>query len=989
MAPPTLVSGTASTYETTAVGSTFSNAYDSGATGTDRVLGVLISYEQGTNVSISSVTYNGVALTQKQHTDGIAGPGNEDLDWWFLANPATGSNTLTVNVANTDNRDIIVLAATFQNADQTTITGAVQASTGDTDPGGTDTTIVINTNQDDSLVLTGAVMNAFNSGPMLQSANDTFIVNERVASGSSGMTTGMFSQSAVTAGAYTTGFNINPTAAREWVVGAIELFSPAAAVEITSVLGTVEAAGEVSIVAAAAVNIDSVAGAVVAAGEVATIDILNAVEITSVLGTVTAAGEVADIFPGLQITAVVSPGGSNIVQATETLTISVNDSTGVDGGTYNGVALANVIAPFPLLVGADAPKGGAQMGVNHDLILTNSGTGAASNSFSVEFRAPNGWAFTTSTVNFAGLAANSPYIAAGVTGLEVGDQFVYDATDSQGSAVTVNSDGSVVIDPASGGDHMFDSYILDANDSYAAGNTFTLNVFVGELVESVVGTVTAAGEVAIVPTVINAVTGTVEAAGEVATVFAGNAIDIDSVLGTVEVAGEVATIPVDLNAVSGTVEAAGQINTVFAGNFVEIDSVVGTVTAAGEIATLFTGAGIDITSVAGTVEAAGEIADVITGTDIISVSGEVVAAGEINTVFAGNQIDIITINGEVVGAGEVADVVSELGIISVTGTVSAVGEINEIFAGNPIEITSIDGEAVAAGEIATVFAGSFIDIVAVAGTAIAAGEVATVFSGLIIDSIAGAAIAEGQINTVFAGEQIIIISVVGEVSAEGQINTVESPQAIDITSVSGDVVASGEIAFVGESIPVDINALTGTAIIGGSSVSAFIGGVTLIIVGQNSYITIEDANTYFNTNIRFASWSGLDDLTKERSLITASGIISSYVKEDCQLPLALSSITTNLAHAAAEYALDLVLTPDLNSASSTSSNIRRVRAGSAEVEFFGRTSGSRFPTNVQRLLADCLPATAGGVSGSAVAFGTTTASSFDNPDEYGLEEGYP
>lgn len=231
MAIPSLVAGTDTSFKTTAVGASFSNAYDSGSTGSDRALAVGVLYERGpTPTTISSVTYNSVSATKKMHVDNAnTSSGREDVDWWFLANPATGSNTLTVNVSNTDNRDLIVLVATFQDVDQSTITGNTQSGTGASDPGGADTTVSLTTGTANSLVVTLAVMNAFNSGDLGAAASDTLVVKDKVGASSAGMTCCMVRQNAATTGAYTTGFNSNPTSARDWVIAAIELLEASGA----------------------------------------------------------------------------------------------------------------------------------------------------------------------------------------------------------------------------------------------------------------------------------------------------------------------------------------------------------------------------------------------------------------------------------------------------------------------------------------------------------------------------------------------------------------------------------------------------------------------------------------------------------------------------------------------------------------------------------------------------------------------------------------
>lgn len=159
-------------------------------------------------------------------------------------------------------------------------------------------------------------------------------------------------------------------------------------------------------------------------------------------------------------------------------------------------------------------------------------------------------------------------------------------------------------------------------------------------------------------------------------------------------------------------------------------------------------------------------------------------------------------------------------------------------------------------------------------------------------------------------------------------------------------------------------------------------------VGTNSYISQADADTYFADNIRFAQWNTLDTQTKDRALVTASGQISRFVRETCQLPLT-PPINTDLANAAAELGLELTLNAAAISQADTGSNTKRVQAGSVKVEFFRPTSGTRFNVNTTGLLrlAECIPESVSGVAG-AFASGTSATSDFTDRCRYDRDEGY-
>jgi hypothetical protein len=85
------------------------------------------------------------------------------------------------------------------------------------------------------------------------------------------------------------------------------------------------------------------------------------------------------------------------------------------------------------------------------------------------------------------------------------------------------------------------------------------------------------------------------------------------------------------------------------------------------------------------------------------------------------------------------------------------------------------------------------------------------------------------------------------------------------------------------------------------------------------------------------------------------------------------------------YLLDdatLTQTPD------SGSNLKRAKAGSAEVEFFRPTQGGfpRFPTEAHELIRYFLEG-ASGITGP-YAPGTSAGSAFDDDDGYGLSEGF-
>jgi len=153
-------------------------------------------------------------------------------------------------------------------------------------------------------------------------------------------------------------------------------------------------------------------------------------------------------------------------------------------------------------------------------------------------------------------------------------------------------------------------------------------------------------------------------------------------------------------------------------------------------------------------------------------------------------------------------------------------------------------------------------------------------------------------------------------------------------------------------------------------------------IGINAFIDITDADAYFEDNIQAASWAALTFDKKSQSIITAAGQINLSLIPACQFVLAENDINSYVALANAELALAFALKPKSAGNRSTGSNIKKVGAGSAAVEFFSPTSGSRYPTQVSLLLtaSGCLASDVSGVGAGGLSYGTDGESIFSDPD---------
>lgn len=101
-------------------------------------------------------------------------------------------------------------------------------------------------------------------------------------------------------------------------------------------------------------------------------------------------------------------------------------------------------------------------------------------------------------------------------------------------------------------------------------------------------------------------------------------------------------------------------------------------------------------------------------------------------------------------------------------------------------------------------------------------------------------------------------------------------------------------------------------------------------------------------------------------------------------------IAPDLKSAQIELAFELSQDVTLETQKNTGKNIKKVGAGSAQVEFFRPTNGagesSRFPAIVQELIR-CFTGSAGVGSSGALGYGTDHCSQFDNDDRYDLNDG--
>lgn len=102
-------------------------------TGTNRLLIVGVNLCGASQPAVSAVTYNGVSMTKVQGNQQSSGLGSfAESSVWFLHNPATGANIISVTYANGVNGGGYCIGASYTGAQQSSAADAVGGNSGTT-----------------------------------------------------------------------------------------------------------------------------------------------------------------------------------------------------------------------------------------------------------------------------------------------------------------------------------------------------------------------------------------------------------------------------------------------------------------------------------------------------------------------------------------------------------------------------------------------------------------------------------------------------------------------------------------------------------------------------------------------------------------------------------------------------------------------------------------------------------------------------------------
>ncbi len=153
----------------------------------------------------------------------------------------------------------------------------------------------------------------------------------------------------------------------------------------------------------------------------------------------------------------------------------------------------------------------------------------------------------------------------------------------------------------------------------------------------------------------------------------------------------------------------------------------------------------------------------------------------------------------------------------------------------------------------------------------------------------------------------------------------------------------------------------------------------IVIGGANydGYATVAEADTYLAADAsRAVAWALLDADAKGRALMSGTRLLERQCWESGTAPDPTGVIIEPLRDATILLAADISVDPSKGDSGSTATNLKRAKAGSAEVEFFRDTSSLPLPDAPYALLVP-----------TGLLCGTSGASSTDVPVITG--SGYP
>lgn len=188
------------------------------------------------------------------------------------------------------------------------------------------------------------------------------------------------------------------------------------------------------------------------------------------------------------------------------------------------------------------------------------------------------------------------------------------------------------------------------------------------------------------------------------------------------------------------------------------------------------------------------------------------------------------------------------------------------------------------------------------------------------------------------------------------------------------------------------------------------GTVTISGTAFDIYGTRAAADTYMSARLGNESWKGASSSDKDKSLVSGTRYIDRQnwqgQKTDLITPQplefprtgltdkdgnAVGSVLVPLLVEEANYEMALTILADTTASdnATSGSNIKAVRAGTAEVKFFRAEDGTKLPTTIHEMIGLWLDGNLTSASTGNLVTGDDGCSTFTDIDQWGRNRGFP
>ncbi len=171
-----------------------------------------------------------------------------------------------------------------------------------------------------------------------------------------------------------------------------------------------------------------------------------------------------------------------------------------------------------------------------------------------------------------------------------------------------------------------------------------------------------------------------------------------------------------------------------------------------------------------------------------------------------------------------------------------------------------------------------------------------------------------------------------------------------------------------------------------------ISGTTFNVYSENAD-ALADTKAYLLGKVGGERWIESDKITRQKSLVSATRwvirALAARIADDSIPDPADTPANQFLREATYEAAYALVITPTALDTVDQRDNKKRVKAGSAEIEFFRPQSGAILPPTAQALLLRYINSLGVSTEIGPTASGTDGKSEFLDQDAFGREDAFP